>query len=102
MIRIPKNRRSTHPGEMLLEEFLLPLGITQTRLAEEIKVPFQRINEIISGKRGLTASTALRLERFLGVSSTFWMNLQAVYDLQIAQNKESEVLKSIKTCEMTS
>jgi addiction module HigA family antidote len=96
MSRIPKARRSTHPGEMLREEFLVPSGITQARLAREIKVPFQRVNEIVSGKRGLTPSTALRLARFFGTSSAFWMNLQMVYDLQVAEIKEAAVLRSIK------
>lgn len=96
MIRIPKNRRSTRPGEMLREEFLVPSGITQAELARAIKVSFQRVNEIVSGKRGLTPSTALRLAKYFGTSSAFWMNLQMVYDLQSAEIKEAEVLKSIK------
>ena len=76
MIRIPKNRRSTHPGEMLKEEFLVPMGITQQALADAIKVPFQRVNEVVAGKRGLTPSTALRLAKFFGMSPDFWLNLQ--------------------------
>lgn len=100
MIRIPKYRSSTHPGEMLRDEFLIPLGLTQTQLAREIKVPYQRINEIISGKRGLTPSTALRLAKFFGVSSGFWMNLQIIYDLQAAQLKESEILKTIRKAKL--
>lgn len=76
MIRIPKNRPSTHPGEMLRDEFLVPMGLTQAELAGEIKVSFQRVNEIIAGKRGLTPSTALRLAKFFGMSSGFWLNLQ--------------------------
>ena len=64
MIRIPKNRPSTHPGEMLRDEFLVPFALTQAQLAREIKVPFQRVNEIIAGKRGLTPSTSLRLAKF--------------------------------------
>ena len=96
MIRIPKNRRSTHPGEMLREEFLAPLGITQQALADAIKVPFQRVNEIVTGKRGLTPSTALRLAKFFGMSPGFWLNLQMVYDLQATEKKESDVLRSIR------
>ncbi len=96
MIRIPKHRPPTHPGEMLREEFLVPLGLTQAQLAREIKVPFQRVNEIIAGKRGLTPSTALRLAKYFGTSSGFWINLQMVYDLQAAQQKESAVLKTIR------
>lgn len=82
---------------MLLEEFLIPMGITQQALADAIRVPFQRVNEIVAGKRGLTPSTALRLAKFFGMSPDFWLNLQMVCDLQRAQQKESEVLRSIKT-----
>lgn len=96
MIRVPKNRPSTHPGEMLLEEFLIPMGMTQKELAEAIKVPFQRINEIVAGKRGMTPSTALRLARFFGMSAGFWLNLQMKCDLYSAERKESEILKKIK------
>ena len=97
MIRIPKNRLSTHPGEMLREEFLVPLGITQKELADAIHVPFQRVNEIVAGKRGLTPSTALRLAKFFGMSAGFWLNLQMTCDLQTAEKKERAVLKTIKT-----
>ena len=96
MIRIPKNRRSTHPGEMLKEECLVPLGITQQALADAIKVPFQRVNEVVAGKRVLTPSTALRLAKFFGMSPGFWLNLQMVYDLQAAEKKESDVLRTIR------
>ena len=97
MTRIPKNRRSTYPGEMLLEEFLIPMGITQQALADAIHVPFQRVNEIVAGRRGLTPSTALRLAKFFGMSAGFWLNLQTVCDLQKAEQKESELLKTINT-----
>ena len=97
MTRIPKNRRSTHPGEMLLEEFLMPMGITQQALADAIHVPFQRVNEIVAGRRGLTPSTALRLAKFFGMSAGFWLNLQTVCDLQKAEQQESELLKTIDT-----
>ncbi len=96
MIRIPTNRPSTHPGEMLREEFLIPMGLTQKELAEAIRVPFQRVNEIISGKRGLTPSTALRLAKFLGMSAGFWLNIQMKCDLYYAEQKEHEILKTIK------
>ncbi len=96
MIRIPKNRRVTHPGEMLREEFLAPMGITQQALANAIRVPFQRVNEIVGGKRGLTPSTALRLAKFFDMSPGFWLNLQMVYDLQQAETKESDILKTIR------
>jgi len=96
MIRIPKNRISTHPGEMLRDEFLVPLGITQQALADAIQVPFQRVNEIVSGRRGLTPSTALRLAKYFRMSPGFWLNLQMVRDLQNAESKESDVLKKIR------
>ena len=96
MIRIPKNRPPTHPGEMLREEFLIPMEITQQALANAIHVPFQRVNEIIAGKRGLTPSTALRLAKYFGMSAGYWLNLQMVCDLYRAEQKESEVLDAIK------
>jgi len=96
MVRVPKNRPSTHPGEMLLEEFLIPMRLTQKELADAIHVPFQRINEIVSGKRGLTPSTALRLAKFFGMSAEFWLNLQMKRDLYFAEQREREVLKTIK------
>ena len=96
MIRIPTNRAPTHPGEMLLEEFLNPMGFTQRDLANAIHVPYQRINEVINGRRGVTPSTALRLSKFFGVSPDFWMNLQLRWDLYLAQQSEAEELKIIK------
>jgi antitoxin HigA-1 len=81
MVRIPTHRSPTHPGKMLLEEFLNPTGLTQRELANAIHVPYQRINEIINGRRGITPSTALRLEKFFGMSAGFWMNLQLRWDL---------------------
>jgi len=71
-----------HPGEILLEEFLKPLGLTQYRLAKSLSVPPRRINEIVQGKRAITADTALRLARFFGNSERFWLNLQTTYDLE--------------------
>ena len=82
---------------MLLEEFLIPMGLSQKALADGIRVPFQRVNEIIAGKRGLTPSTALRLAKFFGMSAEFWLNLQMICDLQRAEQKESDILKTIKT-----
>ncbi|MEK6590378.1 MAG: HigA family addiction module antitoxin [Nitrospinota bacterium] len=96
MIRIPKHRQPTHPGEMLLEEFLLPMGITQRELAEAIHVPYQRINEIINGRRGITPNTALRLAKFFGMSADFWMNLQLRWELYLAQQTEEKELKTIR------
>ncbi len=95
MIRIPTHRKPTHPGEMLLEEFLTPLGITQRQLADAIHVPYQRINEIINRKRGVTPSTALRLAKFFGMSADFWMNLQQRWDLYHAKKSEERALKEI-------
>ena len=96
MVRIPTNRKATHPGEVLREEFLLPMEITQTELAEAIHVPFQRINEIISGKRGVTPATALRLSKYFSNSAGFWLNLQMRYDLQHAEIKEKAELAQIR------
>ncbi len=96
MIRIPTHRSPTHPGEMLLEEFLDPLGLTQRELADAIHVPYQRINEIINERRGMTPSTALRLAKFLGMTADFWMNLQLRWDLYHAQRAEQDELKSIR------
>ena len=96
MIRVPLNRQPTHPGEMLREEFLEPLNLTQKQLADSIQVPYQRINEIVSGKRGVTPSTALRLAKYFGMSPDFWLNLQIKFDLYSAQQKENEVLTRIK------
>ena len=86
-----------HPGEILLEEFLKPLGISQYKLAKDISVPPRRINEIIHGKRAVSADTALRLARYFGLSERFWLNLQACYDLEVEKDRlegrlENEVL----------
>ncbi len=87
-----------HPGEILLEEFLEPMGISQYRLAKDISVPPRRINEIVHGKRSVTADTALRLSRYFGTSERFWLNLQTGYDLDIERDRlgdrlEPEVLQ---------
>jgi addiction module HigA family antidote len=79
---------SIHPGEILMEEFLLPLGVSQYRLAKDICVPARRINEIVHGKRAISADTALRLSRYFGMSDRFWINLQARYDIE----KEKDLL----------
>ncbi len=78
-----KKLHSVHPGEVLLEEFLKPLHLSQNRLALNIGVPARRINEIVLEKRGITADTALRLEKFFGTSAEFWLGLQAQYDLDV-------------------
>jgi antitoxin HigA-1 len=98
MIRVPTHRAPTHPGEMLMEEFLKPMGLTQRQLAEAIHVPYQRINEIVNGRRGITPNTALRLERFLGMSCGFWMDLQLRWDLYLAHEQDEKELKTIKQC----
>jgi len=85
-----------HPGEILLEEFLEPMGISQYRLAKEIGVPARRINEIVHGKRAITADTALRLGRFFGMEAQFWVNLQTHYDLEVAEEALEGTLKRIK------
>lgn len=81
-----------HPGEVLFEEFLNPLGISQYRLAKEISVPPRRINEIVHHTRGISADTALRLSRYFGTSERFWLNLQAQYDLDIERDRLGERL----------
>lgn len=96
MIRIPTHRPPTHPGAMLLEEFLGPMGLTQRNLANAIHVPYQRINEIINERRGITPSTALRLAKFFNMSADFWMNVQLRWDLFHAQHVEQKNLQSIR------
>jgi addiction module HigA family antidote len=81
MVRIPTHGPPTHPGEMLSEEFLKPMGLSQTELAEKMGVSYPRVNELIHGKRGVTPDTALRLERLLGMEAQFWLNLQLAWDL---------------------
>ena len=95
MVRIPTDRSPTHPGEMLLTEFLEPMSLTQRQLADSIHVPYQRINEIVNGKRGVSPSTALRLAKFFGVSSDFWLNLQLRWDLYHVQQQEEESIARI-------
>jgi addiction module HigA family antidote len=95
-VRIPSHRDATHPGEVLLEDFLIPLELTQKDLAAAIRVPFQRVNELVSGKRGMTPSTALRLAKYFGNSPAFWLNLQMRCDLQSAMKKEKAELSRIK------
>ena len=82
-----KKMNPIHPGEILFEEFLKPLGISQYKLAKDISVPPRRINEIIQGKRSISADTALRLSRYFGLSERFWLNLQSRYDLEVEKDK---------------
>lgn len=96
MVRIPTNRLPTHPGEMLLKEFLEPMSITPRQLAEQILIPYQQVQEIINEKRGITPSTALRLAKFFGMSPDFWLNLQLRWDLYHAQKNEAKEIEKIK------
>ncbi|MBI4306486.1 MAG: HigA family addiction module antidote protein [Chloroflexi bacterium] len=84
------------PGELLLEEFLVPMGLTKYRLAKEIGVPAQRIGEIVSGKRAVTADTDLRLCRFFGLSNGYWLRAQAAYDTEVAERRLGKTLLKIK------
>ena len=87
-----------HPGEILRDEFLEPMGISQYRLAKDISVPPRRINEIVHGKRSITADTALRLGRFFGMSAQFWLNLQTRYDLEITEDLlEGRLVEEVHT-----
>ena len=95
MVRIPTHRPPTHPGEMLREEFLVPMELTQRELADAIHVPYQRVNELINQKRGITPSTALRLAKFFGMSADFWLNLQMRWDLFKAQSIEANEIEKI-------
>ena len=88
--------KNIHPGEILLEEFLTPMGVSQNALARAISVPPRRINEIVLGKRGVTADTALRLSRAFGKSEGFWMGLQADYDLEETRKRIDSALKNVE------
>ncbi len=90
-----------HPGEILMDEFLKPLGISQYRLAKDISVPPRRINEIVQGKRSVSADTALRLARYFNLSERFWMNLQARYDLEVEKDRlEDRIESEVKVFEL--
>ncbi len=96
MVRVPTHRAPTHPGEMLLEEFLKPMGLSQRELSNAVRVPYQRVNELVNGRRGMTPATALRLAKYFRMSPGFWMNLQTRWDLFHAQRDESAVLSTIR------
>jgi addiction module HigA family antidote len=89
-----KKLSPVHPGEILLEEFLRPLGLSQYRLAKDVSVPARRINEIVRGSRAVTADTALRLARYFGTSEQFWLNLQGRFDLEIQKDRLGKRLQS--------
>ena len=94
-MKIPKYRPPSHPGEILRQDFLEPMGLTQTQLSDAIHVPFQRINELINEKRGITPSTALRLSKFFGNSSQFWLNLQNNWELYYIFQEEQDDINTI-------
>jgi addiction module HigA family antidote len=96
MVRVPTHREPTHPGEILVEQFLKPMGLTQRDLADGIPVPYQRINELARKRRRITPSTAPRLPKYFGMSPDFWLNLQLRWDLYHARAKETEELRKIK------
>ena len=91
--------KNIHPGEVLLEEFLLPLGISAYKLARDIAIPQTRISQIIKGKRRVTADTALRLSKYFGTSAKFWLGLQDDFDLEEESNSKKEELKAIRSLE---
>ena len=95
MVRIPTHHQPTHQGKMLLEEFLNPAEITQRELADAIHVPYQRVNGLVNGRRGITPSTALRLAKYFDVLPGYWINLQMRWDLYHASRREEEVLDAI-------
>ena len=101
MVRVPTHRIPTHPGEILIEEFLIPMGLSQRDLADAIRVPYQRVNDLVHGRRGMTPSTALRLAKFFGTSPEFWMNLQLRWDLFAAHRSEELIIESIRPHEPT-
>lgn len=96
MVRIPTHGAPSHPGEMLLEEFLNPMGLSQRDLAEGIRVPYQRVNELVNARRGVTPATALRLAKYFGTTPDLWMNLQLRWDLYHAQMAEARDLDRIQ------
>lgn len=102
MVRVPTHREPTHPGEMLLEEFLKPMGITQRDLADDIHVPYQRVNELVNRRRGVTPSTALRLAKYFGNSAGFWLSLQYRWDLYQTMKTEAKELKKIQPIQVNS
>ena len=100
-MRLPKNRRPTHPGEVFLDEVLVPLGITQRDAAERLRMSYPRMNEIVKGKRAVTPDTALRFARFSGTEPEFWLNLQQAVDLWNALHSEqASELQKIKPAQV--
>ena len=95
-MNIPTHREPSHPGEILREEYLIPLGITQATLAKDLEIPYQRINEILNKKRGITPSTALRLASYFKTTPDFWINLQMRLDMNQKMKKEGKLLDRIQ------
>jgi antitoxin HigA-1 len=95
MARVPAHRAPIHPGRMLLKEFLKPMKLSQRALAESIDVPYQHVNEIVNGRRGISPGMAVRLGHFFDMSTGFWLNLQTRWDLYQAERAEAEVLRRI-------
>ena len=99
----PRRLAPIHPGEVLLEDFLRPFELTQYRLAKSLSVPARRINEIVLGKRAITADTALRLARFFGTSERFWLNLQTTYELELERDRlKGRLAKEVQTLRQAS
>ncbi len=96
MVNIPNLRPPTTPGEMLKEEFLEPMGLTEQQLADGIGISYQRVNELIHGKRGITTSTALRLAKYFGTSPDFWLNMQKANELYHVMQQEGEQIENIQ------
>jgi len=96
MVRVPTDRAPIHAGELLLEDFLRPMNLTQRDLSDAIDVPYQRVNELVRGRRGVTPSTALRLARFFGTTPGFWLNFQLRWDLYHAQREDAGALRRIQ------
>ena len=102
MVRIPTHAAPSHPGEVLLEEFLIPMGLSQRDLADGIRVPYQRVNELVNARRGVTPATALRLAKYFGTTPDLWMNLQVRWDLYHARVAEAPDLNRIKQVQVAS
>ena len=97
-----KKMKPVHPGEILFEEFIKPFGISQNRLALDIRVPARRINEIVLGKRGITPDTALRLAKYFNMTPQFWLGLQMDYELDVAEDELAEKInREVQECEVT-
>src|SRR3990170_4496836 len=100
-MKYEKKQMPVHPGEILTEEFLKPLGLTKYRLAKELHIPAQRIGDVVNGKRSITADTALRLARYFNTTPDFWLGLQAEYDLQCASDAiRKKITKEIRPCDL--